>query len=174
MESQLEAGRAQSILDTRLGRQSDAEPNLARRTRPGEAIIRVFLLFCGVLSIFTTIGIVFVLGRESLLFFSSGAVDLVEFFTETRWQPQSGVFGILPLLSATITTSFVAMLVAIPLGLGGSDLSGRICASQRARNAQTHSGSSRRYSYRRLWLLCTDVHDPTAAGCFWSGYGADL
>jgi phosphate transport system permease protein len=120
MESQLEAGRAQSILDTRLGRQSDAEPNLAKRTRPGEAIIRVFLLLCGVLSIFTTIGIVFVLGRESLLFFGSGAVDLVEFFTAPRWQPQAGDFGIMPLLSATITTSFVAMLVAIPLGLGAA------------------------------------------------------
>ncbi|HLU08046.1 MAG TPA: phosphate ABC transporter permease subunit PstC [Oceanobacillus sp.] len=120
MESQLEIGGAQHILDARLGRQSNIEINLAKRTRPGEAIIRVFLLLCGVLSIFTTIGIVVVLGRESLLFFSSGAVDVVEFFTETRWQPQSGVFGIMPLLSATITTSFVAMLVALPLGLGAA------------------------------------------------------
>lgn len=120
MESQLEIGGAQHILDARLGRQSNVEINLAKRTRPGEAIIRVFLLLCGVLSIFTTIGIVVVLGRESLLFFSSGAVDVVEFFTETRWQPQSGVFGIMPLLSATITTSFVAMLVALPLGLGAA------------------------------------------------------
>jgi phosphate transport system permease protein len=120
MQSHLEAGRSDSILDAQLGRQAGAEPNLARRTRPGEAIIRAVLLFCGVLSIFTTLGIVIVLGRESLLFFGSGAVDLVEFFTETRWQPQSGIFGIMPLLSATITTSVVAMFVALPLGLGAA------------------------------------------------------
>jgi phosphate transport system permease protein len=120
MESQLDAGHTRSILDVRLRRQPDVAPDLAKRTRPGEAIIRVFLLFCGVLSIFTTIGIVVVLGRESLLFFSSGAVDLVEFFTAPRWQPQAGEFGIQPLLSATVTTSFVAMLVAIPLGLGAA------------------------------------------------------
>jgi phosphate transport system permease protein len=61
---------------------------------------------------------VIVLGRESRLFFSSGVVDLAEFFTAPRWQPQAGDFGIMPLLSATITTSLVAMLVALPLGLG--------------------------------------------------------
>lgn len=118
METQLDLGREQSLLDIRLKRTPGAEPVLTRRTRPVEAIIRFFLLFCGVLSVFTTIGIVFVLGRESLLFFGSGVVDLAEFFTAPRWQPQAGEFGITPLLSATILTSVVAMFVALPLGLG--------------------------------------------------------
>jgi len=42
---------------------------------------------------------------------------LVEFLTSTVWQPISGQFGILPLLTATMLTSLVAMAVAVPLGM---------------------------------------------------------
>ncbi len=44
-------------------------------------------------------------------------VSLWEFFTHTRWVPQTGDFGILPLLNATLIVSGIAMLVALPLGL---------------------------------------------------------
>lgn len=44
-------------------------------------------------------------------------VSLFEFFTGTEWQPHISKFGILPLLNSTLFTSFVAMLIAIPLGL---------------------------------------------------------
>lgn len=91
-----------------------------RRRRRGETLIQVFLLGCGALSILTTVGTVFVLGRESLLFFSSDEVDLVEFFTGTRWQPAIGEFGVWPLVTATLMTSLLAMLVALPLGLGAA------------------------------------------------------
>lgn len=42
---------------------------------------------------------------------------VIEFLTSTVWQPISGEFGILPLLTATMLTSLVAMLVAVPLGM---------------------------------------------------------
>ena len=38
--------------------------SLAKQSRPSEAIVQAFLLFCGALSIFVTVGIVVVLGRE--------------------------------------------------------------------------------------------------------------
>jgi phosphate transport system permease protein len=44
-------------------------------------------------------------------------MSLVEFFTGTVWQPQIGHFGILPLLTATLMTSTIAMMIALPLGL---------------------------------------------------------
>jgi phosphate transport system permease protein len=91
--------------------------DLRRRTRPGEILIQAFLFFCGAFSILTTIGIVYVLGRESMLFFLTDEVSLVEFFTSTRWQPQILEFGILPLVSATLMTTTFAMLISIPLGL---------------------------------------------------------
>lgn len=43
--------------------------------------------------------------------------SLVEFFTSTVWQPISGQFGIIPLVTATMLTSLVAMCVAVPLGM---------------------------------------------------------
>lgn len=47
--------------------------DLNKRVRPGESIIRAILLFCGIVSIFTTLGIVYVLGEESIRFFSARA-----------------------------------------------------------------------------------------------------
>lgn len=48
----------------------------------------------------------------------SRTASLQEFFSGTVWQPQIGEFGVLPLLVATLETSVIAMLVAVPLGLG--------------------------------------------------------
>ena len=80
-----------------------------------EAIVQAFLFFCAAVSVLTTLGIVLVLGTESSTFFKD--VSLWEFVSGTEWQPAIGKFGILPLLTATITTSLAAMLVALPLGL---------------------------------------------------------
>jgi phosphate transport system permease protein len=166
---------------------------LAKRPRIGERLIQFFLFICGAISIFTTIGIVYELGSESLRFFArrqweetnrrlavdvdaatttfetsqtgsplhegdvirlgqelmavvtvsgttvtvergiegtealaqrsgpeiyrANRVSLLEFFTGTEWQPQIGAFGIWPLVTATLMTSTIAMLVALPLGL---------------------------------------------------------
>lgn len=93
---------------------------LARRARPGESVIRVFLFLCAAVSILTTIGIVFELGKEALLFFGMDGVTLAGFLTGTRWQPAIGQFGILPLVNATLMTTVFAMLIAIPAGLGAA------------------------------------------------------
>lgn len=93
---------------------------LRRRTRPLEAVIQSLLFASGAISIFTTLGIVYVLGQESLLFFTNPEVSVVEFFTTFRWQPEIGQFGVWPLVNATLMTSFIAMLVSGPLGLGAA------------------------------------------------------
>ena len=92
--------------------------DLRKRFRPGEAIIWALLFGCGVLSIFTTISLIVVLLNESSTFFLNPDVTLVGFLTGTVWQPQIGRFGVLPLLNATLMVSGIAMLVALPLGLG--------------------------------------------------------
>jgi phosphate transport system permease protein len=91
--------------------------DLSSRPRIHESVIKGFLIFSGVFSILTTIGIVLFLGQEALRFFTDPQVSLIEFFTGTVWQPQIYKFGILPLLSATIMSSIIAMFVAIPIGL---------------------------------------------------------
>lgn len=47
-------------------------------------------------------------------------VSLVEFFTGTEWQPAIRDFGIFPLVYGTLATSLIAMLVALPLGMGAA------------------------------------------------------
>lgn len=91
--------------------------NLKKRFHPGEFLIQGFLFICGAFSILTTLGIVYELGKEALLFFNTPEVSLWKFFTGTKWQPQAGAFGILPLAGATLMTTMIAMLIAIPLGL---------------------------------------------------------
>jgi phosphate transport system permease protein len=91
-----------------------------KRPRPGELAIRGFLFLCGALSIATTVGIVYELGKESLLFFGDERVSLVEFLTSTVWQPQVGGFGIWPLVLGTLYITFIAMLVAVPIGLSAA------------------------------------------------------
>lgn len=167
--------------------------DLTKHPRLGESFIQVILFISAAISILTTIGIVYVLGKESINFFASQMweetnkpvvfgidasektirvgevgiqiednavirinqetmqvitingnvllvergingteavphdagsviyqgikVSLSEFFTNTKWIPQIGEFGILPLVSATLTVSSIAMLVALPIGL---------------------------------------------------------
>ncbi len=91
--------------------------DLRRKRRPGERIMATTLAGFAVLSVLTTAGIVFILGEESLRFFTTSGVTFREFFTSTRWQPAIGDFGILPLVTATLLTSLIAMVVAAPLGL---------------------------------------------------------
>ena len=91
--------------------------DLRRRPRPAETIIQAFLFLCGAISILTTVGIVVVLGRESLLFFADAEVNLLKFFGGAEWQPAIGRFGIWPLVSATLMASAIAMAVALPVGL---------------------------------------------------------
>ncbi|NJP04160.1 MAG: phosphate ABC transporter permease subunit PstC [Chloroflexaceae bacterium] len=94
--------------------------NLSRRKSPLENVIEMLLFVCGVVSVLTTVGIVYVLLTESLAFFTHPDVTLIEFVTKTRWQPQIGEFGILPLINATMMVATIAMLVSLPLGLGAA------------------------------------------------------
>jgi phosphate transport system permease protein len=95
----------------------DPQYDLRRQRRLGESLIQGFLFLCGAISILTTIGIVYVLGQESIRFFLSDEVSLLEFFGSTTWQPAIGEFGIWPLVTSTLMVSLIAMAVALPLGL---------------------------------------------------------
>jgi phosphate transport system permease protein len=103
-----------------ISRPAEAVLDLRRRTRPLEIVIQTVLFFCGILSIFTTVGIIYVLLSQAWLFFADPAVSLFEFFTGGSWVPEIGQFGVWPLVTATLMTSLIGMLVAIPLGLAAA------------------------------------------------------
>jgi phosphate transport system permease protein len=93
---------------------------LRHKPRLNEIIIQGLLFFSGFFSIFITLGIVYELGKEALLFFQMPEVNLLQTITTVEWKPHIGKFGIWPLLTATLMTTAIAMLIAIPLGLAVS------------------------------------------------------
>ncbi len=189
------ADRSEVLVSNNVLAEGTADPqfDLKKHFRLGEAIIYAILFISAAISILTTIGIVYVLGKESYRFFASQMweetnkpivnkidatektirvgeagsaikenavirvnqesmlvttidgnvllvergfngteavpheaesavykgvkVSLLEFFTNTKWIPQIGEFGILPLVTATLMVSSIAMLVALPIGL---------------------------------------------------------
>ncbi len=90
---------------------------VAKRRR-GEDAIRVALFLAALLSILTTLGIIFSLLSETIRFF--GEVGVFSFLTGTEWSPlfSDPSFGVLPLVTGTLLVTGLALIVAIPLGLG--------------------------------------------------------
>jgi phosphate transport system permease protein len=99
---------------------SSMRDQLRKRRRPGERVIVVLLFAAGAISIAVTIGILYELGREALLFFLDDEVSFGDFFTTTVWQPQAGSFGIWPLILGTMLITVIALAVAIPIGLAAA------------------------------------------------------
>ena len=81
-----------------------------------DSVIEFVLLMAASVSVFTTLAIVYILLKESLVFFSH--VPLWTFLTDTQWTPlfDDAHFGIAVLLSGTLSSSLVALSIAIPLG----------------------------------------------------------
>ena len=94
---------------------ADAWKRNSRGRETRERIIKFLLTACAYLSIFTTFGIIVVLFEETFRFFLD--VSPVEFLTSTRWNPTQGDFGILPLVYGTLMATFIAIAVALPVGL---------------------------------------------------------
>ena len=92
----------------------------ATHPRHGELVIRLLLRLASILTIVITAGILVALLVPSLEFF--GTVPVTDFLFGNRWAPRfaDASFGVLPLITATAWTSGLAMLVAIPLGLGAA------------------------------------------------------
>jgi len=87
------------------------------RPRRGEALIRALLFAAAVLSVLTTVGIVVSLLAPAITFFKD--VSVVDFLTGKTWDPRiSHQFGVWPLVNGTFLITGIAILVAIPLGLG--------------------------------------------------------
>jgi phosphate transport system permease protein len=82
-----------------------------------ENIVKAIFAAFAFVSVITTIGIVITLIFETIEFFQD--VSLWRFLTDRQWTPlfSNAQFGIFVLISATIMTSVIAILVAVPIGL---------------------------------------------------------
>jgi phosphate transport system permease protein len=88
--------------------------------RARERAIQSWLLVCALISVVTTIAIIWVLTSESLSFFRH--VSPFAFLFGTRWAPllEPRSFGVLPLIGGTVLVAVGALVVALPVGLGAA------------------------------------------------------
>ncbi|WP_338657594.1 phosphate ABC transporter permease subunit PstC [Methylophilus sp. DW102] len=93
-------------------------PRLAKNIRRNvkERIIEFILMTAALVAVATTFAIVGVLLFESLSFFKT--VSVIDFLTDSQWTPlfEDAHYGIMPLVSGTLTTSAIALAVAVPIG----------------------------------------------------------
>ena len=108
---------------------TDGVLSLRRRfswTHVREQVIQWILFCCALLSVLTTLSIIYVLITESVYalpphtaFFQE--VSLREFFTETRWTQQYAEeqqhYGILPLVTGTFLITGISAIIGLPVGL---------------------------------------------------------
>ena len=97
---------------------TEVSPRLAKNLRRNllEIFIEFGLLCSGIFAIFITLAIIYVLVSEAIPFFQH--VSLYDFLTDTVWTPNYSIkhYGIMALVSGTLTTTFIALFVAVPLG----------------------------------------------------------
>jgi len=98
--------------------QNSISPELAKSFRRNflEKLIEFGLLLSAVIAVFITTAIVYILVTEAIPFFKH--VSIYEFLTDTVWTPNYSIkrYGILALISGTLTTTMIALIVAVPLG----------------------------------------------------------
>ena len=82
-----------------------------------ERVVLVVLVACSAVAVLTTIGIVFSVLFETMIFFRS--VSPIEFLFGSHWSPTGtpASFGLIPLLVGTLLITVIAIAVAGPLGL---------------------------------------------------------
>lgn len=85
-----------------------------------DKLIRYVLIAFSLISIITTILIVFTLFGESFVFFKE--VSIKEFITGTLWSPviKPQKFGVLPLLVGSLLIAIISAFISIPIGLGSA------------------------------------------------------
>lgn len=91
-----------------------------KRARAEENTIRYVLFAFALISILTTLMVVYTLLSQTIVFFHE--VSIVEFFTSTQWAPtlKPRSFGVLPLLVGTLMIAIGASFISIPFGLGSA------------------------------------------------------
>ena len=90
-----------------------------------EQVVTWIMIFCSVVAVLTTLGIVASLVFEAARFFAR--VPVTEFLFGLNWEPQiairadqvagAGAFGAVPVFTGTLLIATIAMFVATPIGI---------------------------------------------------------
>jgi phosphate transport system permease protein len=111
---------------------TESQPARSRLARLAESAIEAVIRLCGISAIVFVFGIFFFVFREGAGFLFSG-FDPVEFFTSVEWYPtsQSHVrYGVLALIAGTASVTVLAMLIAVPFGIGAAIFISEFCGAR--------------------------------------------
>lgn len=111
-----------STLTTEGGPARPGRPSALTKQTPrhGERFTYILLRVAAWLTVIVTAGIIVAFAIPSAEFFAQ--VPFMEFLFGDRWAPRfaDASFGVLPLVSATVWTTVIALSVAVPFGLGAA------------------------------------------------------
>ncbi len=90
-----------------------------RTIRVRDALVTLGLSLCALVTILTTVGIMAVVGFETIHFFQSARIGVLEFVFGTVMEPKSHPpkYGLLPLIWGTFVIAFGSSVIALPVGL---------------------------------------------------------
>jgi phosphate transport system permease protein len=99
--------------------------------RVGERVIEVLIYLCGISAIVFVFGIFFFVFKEGAPFLSQ--LNFWQFLTSTEWIPTSSVqpkYGTGALIVGTVSVTLLAMVIAVPFGLGAAVFVSEFCSGK--------------------------------------------
>lgn len=116
-------------------RTSLAPAQLAAKRRKVEAVterlLEALIRLCGVSAILFVFGIFFFVLREGVGLLFDPAFELKKFLFTTEWYPTSLSnvrYGVLSLIVGTISVTIMAMMIAVPFGIGAAVFVSEFCS----------------------------------------------
>ena len=106
----------------------------------GERAFEVLIYLCGISAIVFVLGIFFFVFKEAFLILGSKQFSLREFLFSDQWYPTSEVhkrYGVLAMIAGTFSVTALAMVIAVPFGLGAAIYLSEFCGRDNARNAES-------------------------------------
>ena len=140
----------------RSRRRPSPRPERPRWAVLGERALEALIRLSGVSAIIFVLAIFFFVFREAApVLFERGLLASVQFLFSTEWYPTSATnvrYGTLALTVGTLSVTALAMVLAVPFGLGAAIYLSEFCAPQGARDAQDRHRAALRDPERRLGL----------------------
>jgi phosphate transport system permease protein len=109
-----------------------------RATRPawavlGERALEVLIYLCGISAIVFVLGIFFFVFKEAFPILGSKQFSLSQFLFSEQWHPTSEVnkrYGVLAMIAGTFSVTALAMVIAVPFGLGAAIYLSEFCSGR--------------------------------------------
>src|SRR5258708_3263318 len=99
----------------------------------GERVLEVFIRLCGISAILFVLGIFFFVFKEAFPILANPQFSLRQFLFSDQWYPTSEInrrYGVLAMIAGTFSVTALAMLIAVPFGLGAAIYLSEFCGQK--------------------------------------------